>query len=85
MTSVNKVQFASLNDKRYYFLDGIVSFPFGHLLLSDLRELKKSFPKIHTVIEKEKDKLLRLENQAVAKHEKLRSFTEYLFTTNNLL
>ena len=25
MTFVNKVQFASLNDKRYYFSDGIVS------------------------------------------------------------
>ena len=63
MTSVNKVQFASLNDKRYYFSDGIVS---------DLCELKKSSPKVHMVIEKEKDKLLILENQAVAKHERLR-------------
>ena len=72
MASVNKVQFASLNNKRYYFLDGIVSLPFGHLLLSDLHELKKSYPKIHTVIEKEKYKLLILENQAVAKHERYR-------------
>ena len=58
MTSVNKVQFASLNDKRYYFLDRIVSLPFGRPLLSDLHKLKKSYPKLHTVIEKEKDKLL---------------------------
>ena len=27
MTSVNKVQFASLNNKRYYFSDGIISLP----------------------------------------------------------
>ena len=67
MTSVNKVQFASLNDKRYYFSDEIVSLPFGHPLLSELRELKKSYLKIHTVIEKEKDILLKLENQAVAR------------------
>ena len=40
--------------------------------MSELRELKKSYPKIHTVIEKEKDKLLKLENQAVAKNERLR-------------
>ena len=53
-------------------MDGIVSLPFGHPLLSDLQELKKSYPKIHTVIEKQKEKLLRLENQAVAKHERLR-------------
>ena len=55
MTSVNKAQFASLNDKRYYFSDGIVSLP-----------------KIHTVIEKEKDKLLHLENKAVNENERLR-------------
>ena len=36
MTSVNKVQFASSNDKRYYVSAGIVYLPFGHPLLSDL-------------------------------------------------
>ena len=50
MTSVNKVEFASLNDKRYYFSDGIVSLPFGHPSLNQVREYKKSLPKIHTVI-----------------------------------
>ena len=30
MASVNKVQFASLNDERYYLLDGITSLPYGH-------------------------------------------------------
>ena len=29
MTSTNKVKFARLNDKRYYFSDGVVSLPFG--------------------------------------------------------
>ena len=72
MVIVNKTQLASLNNKQYYFLDGIFSLPFGHPLLSDLQELKKFCSKIHTVIEKEKDKLLRLENQAVTKHERLR-------------
>ena len=36
MASVNKVQFASLNDKQYYFSDRIVPLPFGHPFLSDL-------------------------------------------------
>ena len=67
-----KVQYANLNDKRYYFSDGINSLPFGHPLLSDLHVLKKSYPKIHTVIEKEKNSLLKMENQAVAKKERLR-------------
>ena len=50
ITSVNKVEFASLNDKRYYGFNGIVSLPFGHPLLNEVREYKKSLPKIYTVI-----------------------------------
>ena len=72
MTSINKVQFASLNDKRYYFSDGIVSLPYGHPFLKEVRESKKSLPRIHIAIEKEKDNLLQLENKAVAKSERLR-------------
>ena len=72
MASINKVKFASLNDKRYYGPDGIVSLPFSHPLLNEVREYKKSLPKIHTVIEQEKDKILFLENKAFAKNERLR-------------
>ena len=72
MTSVNKVQFASLNDKRYYFSDGIVSLPFGHPCLNEVREYKKSLPKIHTAIRREKNKILNYENAAVNKNERLR-------------
>ena len=72
MTSVNKVKFASLNDKRYHGSNGIVSLPFGHLLLNEVREYKKSLPKIHIVIEQEKDKILFLENKAFARIERLR-------------
>ena len=72
MTSVNKVKFASLNDKRYYGSDGIVSLPFGYPLLTEVREYKKSLPKIHTVTEQEKDKILFLENKEFANNERLR-------------
>ena len=72
MTTVNKVQFASLNNKRYYFLEGIESLPFGHLSLSELKDYKKSLPKIHTVIKEEKDKLLQLENKIVNNNKRLR-------------
>ena len=72
MTSVNKVKFASLNDKRYYFSDGIVSLPFGHPSLNAVREYKKSFSKIHTVIAKEKNEILKLENVVVNDNERLR-------------
>ena len=38
--SVSKSQFAGLNDKRFYFYDG-VSMPFGHPLCDNLRKEKK--------------------------------------------
>ena len=41
MKSVNKTQFTGLNDKRYYFHDGIVSLPFGHFLLEKVRKEKE--------------------------------------------
>ena len=55
MTNVSTVQFANLNDKQFYFSDGLVALPFGHPLLSDLHKLRKSYPKIHTVMEKKKN------------------------------
>ena len=72
MTSINKEKFASLNYKRHYDSDGIVSLPFGGPLLNEVREYKKSLPKIHTVIEQEKDMILFLENKAFAKNKRLR-------------
>ena len=42
MKSVNKTQFAGLNDKRYYFHDGIVSLPFGHFLLEKVKKEKEN-------------------------------------------
>ena len=52
MTSINKVKFASIKNKRHYQSDSIVSLPFGHHLLNEITEYKKSLTKIHTVIEK---------------------------------
>ena len=72
MTTVNKVKFARLNDKRYYFSDGIVSLPFGHILLEKVRQYKKQLTKIHKQIDNEKDAILQLENEAVMQNERLR-------------
>ena len=33
MESVRKTQFAGLNDKCFYFQDGIVSLPFGQIFV----------------------------------------------------
>ena len=72
MKAVNKVKFARLNDKRYYFSDGIVSLPFGHFLLEKTRQYKKQLGKIHEEIDNEKNAILKLENEAVMQNERLR-------------
>ena len=36
MRTVNKIQFGQLNDKRFYFANGIVSLPYGHFLLDEI-------------------------------------------------
>ena len=47
MVSIAKVQFAGINDKRYYCSDGITSLPYGHFLLAELRDKKKEYNEIH--------------------------------------
>ena len=72
MTTINKVKFARLNDKRYYFSDGIVSLRFGHISLEKVRQYKKQLTKIHEQIDNEKNKILQLENEAIIKNERLK-------------
>ena len=40
-TSVTKTKFSQLNDKRFYFPSGILSFPYGNLLLYEIDTFKK--------------------------------------------
>ena len=50
LVSVNRKEFAGLNDKRYYLTDGVTSLPYGNFLLSELRDKKKQYKEIHKVI-----------------------------------
>ena len=43
MVSVNKAQFAGLNDKRFYFHNGIVSLLSGNFLLNKVREQTEKY------------------------------------------
>ena len=72
MVSIKKVQFAGLNDKRYYFSDGITPLPYGHFLLSGLRDKKREFKEIHKKIDKIKTDLLREEYKACTKCKRIR-------------
>ena len=71
MKSVCKVQFGQLNDKRFYFSNGILSLPFGHPYLEDLRKEKNKYRNIHTVIQSKKDKFLKEESKVIQKIQRL--------------
>ena len=71
MVSITKVQFAGINDKRYYFSEGVTSLPYGHFLLAELRDKKKDNNEIHKKIEKIKYGLLREECKACTKCERI--------------
>ena len=67
------MQFAGLNNKRFYFYYGIASLPFGHLLLEEVRKEKKDLEKsIHQVINEKKIELLKTEASTVRQCERLR-------------
>ena len=73
MKSVRKTQFSELNDKRFYFHDGIVSLPFGHTLSEKTREEKeKHRNELHTFIQKRMFEFSTSGSQAVHLYERLR-------------
>ena len=52
MKTVKKTHFAGLNDKSFYFHNGILSLPFGRFLLIKVREAKeKHRADLHTKIQ----------------------------------
>ena len=54
MKSISKAQFEQLNDKRFYFSNGIISLPYGHPYLEELRKEKHKYRHIHKVIQTKK-------------------------------
>ena len=65
MKSVSKMQFGQLNDKRFYFSNGIVSLPYGHPSLEKLRKEKHKYRDIHKVIQTKKDEFLLKESKVL--------------------
>ena len=64
---------AKLNHKHYYFSDSIVSFPFGHPFLSEIRDYKsKTEGKMEKIILEEEFEMLKIEVDAISKNESLR-------------
>ena len=77
--TVIKNKFSQINDKRFYFLDGILSLPFYH---PNLKELNKFNEKMGQRIEKyfwnEKEKLLEIERKALKNNSRLYLYHQIL-------
>ena len=74
MTShtIKKNKFSQLNNKRFYFANGIISLPFGHKYLEEIENYKnKKGQRIEKYFWKEKERLLELENECLKKNERL--------------
>ena len=61
-----KTKFSQLNVKRFYFLNAILTLPFGHLSLKEIDQYKKNKgQRIEKYFWTEKEKLLELEKKAL--------------------
>ena len=67
MKSLSKIQFGQLNNKRFYFSNGIMSLPYGHPYLEKLRKEKHKYRDIHKVMQSKKDKFLKEESKVIEK------------------
>ena len=65
MKSISKVQFEQLNDKRFYFSNGIISLPYDHPYLEGLRKEKHKYQHIHKAIQTKKDDFLKKESNVL--------------------
>ena len=72
MKSVSKVQFGQLNDKRFFFANGIISLPYGHPSLEILRKEKHQYRDIHKVIQRKEDNFLKEQSKVIENISKIR-------------
>ena len=78
MKSVSKAQFGQLNDKRFYFSNGIISLPYGHPYLEKLRKEKHKYRDIHKVIQRKKVNFSKEESKVIENIRRLNKFLKFL-------
>ena len=84
MKSASKVQFGQLNDKIFYFSNDLISLPFGHPYLEDLRKEKHKYRSIHKVIQEKKYNFLKEESKVIEKIPRLHILKQ-IFSQNPVL
>ena len=71
MKGVSKVQFGKLTDKRFYFSNGIISLPYGHPSLENMRKEKQKNRLIHKKIQEKKYEYLKEESKVLNDNQRL--------------
>ena len=84
MKSVSKVQFWQLNDKRFYFSNSLISLPFGHPYLEELRKEKHKYRSIHKIIREKKYNFLKEKSKVLKKIPRL-NVLKQIFSQNPML
>ena len=84
MKSVSKVQFGQLNDKRFNFPNGVISLPYGHPYLEELRKEKHKYRDIHKVIQTKKYDFLKKESKVLESIPRL-NILKQIFTQKPIL
>ena len=80
-TTVTKNNSSQLNDKSFYFPNGVVPLPFHHPSLAEIVEFKrKKGQKFEKYFWEEKEHLLRLENTALKNHARLYLYHQILMS-----
>ena len=71
MKGVSKVQFGKLNDKRFYFSNGIISVLYGHPSLENVRKKKQKNRLIHKKLQEKKYEYLKEESKVLNDNQRL--------------
>ena len=78
MKTVEKIQFGQLNDKRFYFPNGILSLPYGHFQMEEIRKRRSKEKAIHKVVKDKKLEYIKEENEIINKNKRLSVFYQIM-------
>ena len=76
MKGVSKVQFGKLNNKRFYFSNGIISLPYRHPSLENMRKEKQKNRLIHKKIQEKEHEYLKEESKVLNDNQRLNVFKQ---------
>ena len=85
MKGVSKVQFGKLTDKRFYFSNGIISLPYGHPSLENMRKEKQKNRLIHKKIQEKEYEYLKEESKLLNDNQRINVLKQVLCFINWIL